>query len=349
MKRKRKHDKASAPEPNEVEKLQQSFGRVHSISNKLCNEYELTFEARRLSIPVEEYRRLYKLHWRDLTGFAEKKLWDVLQLIIVPLVLAGVAFYLPYTAKQTEQDQTTERNRQESLNKYFDIMTNLLLESKLRTSKEESDVRTIARARTLTTLRGLDEDRKGQLLKFLFEDELINDGKVIVSLFDANLNNANLNNANLSHVSPTMFAFKRDRDPTNLNLTSGTEPSNDHAKAKRREANLSNLAHLPNDLIGSKSKGADLSYVDLSEAELNNANLIETNLSHTKLQRAKLQGANLSKADLTGANLSEANLMEAKNLTEMQMNQAKLCGTILPDGEIKNQDCEELKMENEPR
>jgi uncharacterized protein YjbI with pentapeptide repeats len=302
----KKDNKASASEPDEVKNLQESFDRVHDSPNKLMREYELTFEAKQLGIEVEVYRRLYKLHCRDLTGFGEKKLWDLLQLLIVPLVLAGVTFYLPYTAKQIEQAQTEDRNRQESLNKYFDTMTNLLLESKLKTSEDGAEIRTIVRAKTLTTLDGLDGYRKGQLLRFLQEAQLIRDGGVIVSLRGADLRGVNILTVDLSKA-----------DLTRAILTD----------AELAHANFSN---------------ANLTKAVLHRANLEGASFTDANLKGAVLAKATLKNTDFTGADLKGAFFTGADLSEAKPFSEKQLGQAKFCHTTMRDGKRNDQNCEEL-------
>ncbi|MBH8566119.1 pentapeptide repeat-containing protein [Nostoc sp. CENA67] len=65
---------------------------------------------------------------------------------------------------------------------------------------------------------------------------------------------------------------------------------------------------------------------DLSGVDLTNANLTGAILKDADLTNANLTGANLKDADLTGANL--------KGTKGAAINQAKLCNTILPTGEI---------------
>jgi hypothetical protein len=91
-----KDNKSAASEPNEVKKLQESFDRVYNGPNKLRHEYDLRFEAQQLGMEIGEYRRWYELSSESSTwyyrfwrwaGFREKKLWDFLPIIIVPLVV----------------------------------------------------------------------------------------------------------------------------------------------------------------------------------------------------------------------------------------------------------------------
>lgn len=158
--------------------------------------------------------------WPDWTGFGTKTLWDLMELLIVPLVLAGGAYLLNESARKREQaaeEQTRQRergiaekraetelniasdNRQETaLQTYLDKMTELLIKENLRESKQESEVIAVARARTLTVLRRLDKDRKGALLRFLYEANLINKDKIVINLSEADLTEADLRRANLS-------------------------------------------------------------------------------------------------------------------------------------------------------
>ena len=90
------------------------------------------------------------------------------------------------------------------------------------------------------------------------------------------------------------------------------------ARANLRGANLWK-ADLPN---------ADLSGVNLSGADLRDANLRDANLRRADLWRADLTGADLRDANLSGANLSGADL-----------SRARFCGTVMPDGKTRNDNC----------
>src|SRR5918993_2111824 len=119
---------------------------------------------------------------------------DWLQLLIVPLALVVIGFL--FTAQQdqrqqqiedqraqqaqkienqraeAERDLAEQRAQDEALQAYLDQMGSLLLERDLRTSKEDSEVRTLARARTLTMLGRLDPSHKTAAMQFLVEADL---------------------------------------------------------------------------------------------------------------------------------------------------------------------------------
>src|SRR5215218_6745595 len=128
-------------------------------------------------------------------GFRGMTVRDWLQLLIVPLALVVIGFL--FTMKQDQRQQQIEdqraqqaqkienhraeaerelaeqRAQDEALQAYLDQMGNLLLEQGLRDSGNGNEVRTLARARTLTVLSRLDSSRKGQVMDFLAEADLL--------------------------------------------------------------------------------------------------------------------------------------------------------------------------------
>ncbi len=88
----------------------------------------------------------------------------------------------------------------------------------------------------------------------------------------------------------------------------------------------------------------DLSNTALPGANLSAAFLPWANLRGADLRGATLRWANLSKASLTGADLRGANLhgvnLYKADLGEAILSGTKFCNTIMPDGTINNDDCE---------
>src|SRR6266568_3506419 len=110
-----------------------------------------------------------------------KNLWDWMQLLLIPILLAIGGFWLNQIQKSreektTEQRDKTEReiakdNQQEAaLQAYIDKISELLLKEHLGNSSghsaEEDERRKIARVRTLTVLRRLDPSRKASVIQF---------------------------------------------------------------------------------------------------------------------------------------------------------------------------------------
>src|SRR5260370_4517271 len=120
-----------------------------------------------------------------------KTLWDWLQLLFIPAVLALGAIW--YTARQNHDLHITLDNQREVvLQTYLDKMSELLLEKHLRDSQSDDEVRKIAHVRTLAVLSNLDNRRKGNVLQFLHESDLININKPIIYLGGADLGGADL-------------------------------------------------------------------------------------------------------------------------------------------------------------
>jgi Pentapeptide repeats (8 copies) len=148
------------------------------------------------------------------TGFANRTLWNWLQLLIVPVMIAIVG--AGFTAAQGYiQLRAEERRAQdEALQAYLEGMGDLLLDEGLLSSQEGEEVRTLARARTLTILGQVDGARKRSVVLFLYESQLIllrepqliqEDLPIVVisgaDLSDANLSEAVLDLADLSDAN----------------------------------------------------------------------------------------------------------------------------------------------------
>lgn len=303
------------------------------------------------------------------TGLAGKTLWDWLQLLIIPAVLAaGVAWFnlaqtqIGIQASQKQHDTdvqiAADQQREDVLVAFENDISALLLNDNLLSSKSGDEVRVVARARTLAALRRLDPNRKGYLLQFLYEAQLVMDspvGNPIIDLFGANLNQANLPLASLQNADllgtdlGNADLAGADLSGANLNLAK-------LSSANLRGANLT-FAHMHGTALrGANLRGAfiilgsaDLSGANLSEADLERvilkgaslvgaklvgANLTDADLCDTDLNSADLQDAKLAGACLDGADLFHANLKGAQVASE-QLAQAKtLEGATMPDGSI---------------
>ena len=234
------------------------------------------------------------LHW-TWTGFPENgKLWDWLQLLSAPVFVSALPFVFRgqlnqanrkgaeeqsqadggMSGQQTQTDLKGEEDRQQAvaLEAYQDHILQLILDRNLRGSQPGSDVREVARARTLAALRQVGKHRKGDVLQFLHEAGLIYKGKAIVDLREADLSGADLSNAKLNGIE-----------------LSGVDLSG----AKLNRAAL---------------KWADLSHAQLSGADLREADLSESKLTGADFSNAHLHGANLTGATYTKEQLSKAQL-----------------------------------------
>jgi uncharacterized protein YjbI with pentapeptide repeats len=258
----------------------------------------------------------YRYEW---TGFKEtsrpksekreiqprKTLWDWMQLLFVPMMLAVLAGGLTWwqtsseRAKEAEQAARQEalRAQNTAIQAYLDQMSTLMLQTNLRTSDEDSEVRTIAQARTSAVLQAVEPENQRTLLQFLSDASLIQQGEKnppIISLDRADLSTSDLR-----------YIVLRGADLSFANLG---------------DANLS---------------FANLGDANLSSANLSGATLFRTNLSGADLRFADLRFANLSGASLSGADLNFANLSGATGVTneELEAQTQSLEGATMPDGQ----------------
>jgi Pentapeptide repeats (8 copies) len=145
------------------------------------------------------------------TGFSVKEkgdtLWNWIQLLLVPLIVLAVAKVVSTHQSQVsdtmgKQQQTDlqlahEHQQEIVLEAYLNHMSDLLRNRNLSRSQPGSDVRTIARALTLTALQMVGKNRKGVLLQFLHEAGLITKNKTIIDLRRGDLREADLSGADL--------------------------------------------------------------------------------------------------------------------------------------------------------
>jgi pentapeptide repeat protein len=237
---------------------------------------------------------------KDSTFQRGKTLWDWLQLLIIPAVLAVAGYVINLTISRGEQAATEQRaksereaadklakteqdiakqryeqdqqialdkQREDLLQAYLDRMSELLLKEQLRSSAVDAEVRNVARVRTITVLTQLDARRIGYVFAFLREAKLMSVTK----------------------------------DDNAISL-----------------------------------KNADLQAVDWSQADLRGANLRGANLngaiffSITYVPRAFSGTIVISiHADLSGANLRGAKVTD-----EQLAKAASLEGAIMPDGSL---------------
>ena len=230
------------------------------------------------------------------TGFEGKSLWDWMELLIIPVVLAGGAILLNHSERALERKIADERiiedrkiaeervglerflaiDRQQeaALQSYLDRMTELLLENNLQGVKNE-EVSNVARIRTLTVLRGLDRVRKGLVLLFLKESKLIQVKRPVVDLSGADFKDSDLILADLANSYLLGVNFEG--------------------------ANL----------LGAYLQNSSLEGVNLHKADLRSANLSNSILINTYLQDALVTSEQLATAkSLKGATMPDGTIYE---------------------------------------
>lgn len=244
---------------------------------------------------------LWQTIWAKNTGFGTKTLWDWLDLLIIPIVLAVAAFLLNRSERRAEQEIAAQRTarewkiaadkrHQEALEAYFERASALIFEHVTYKTEEGGspvpvfksfDFGLVLTTQTHAVLRALDGKRKGQVLQFLANSDLISTVRPPI----VNLSKAELRFVDMIVGNPRDWGA----DQWNKAL----------------------LLRYVDTYHGQVAWSADLANVNLSGADLYQAALILTNLrgsflKNAYLREALLLGANLSEADLTEADVSSA-------------------------------------------
>ncbi len=285
-----------------------------------------------------------------------KTLWDWMQLLFIPIVLAVGGFWLNQIQKSREEKTAEQRakiereviekraenereiafdnQREKALQDYIDKISELLLEKHLHESKlgklEDEAAKIVARVRTITVLSQLDARRIGYVFAFLRETGLMRNppNRSIVTLSDADLNGMNFRSADLHDVNLSEALLYK------ANLSKACLMYANLCDANLCDANLSQAELLGANLSHASLSGASLRGAHLSLTNLSGAYLSEADLSEADLFIANLSKANLSKANLREADLSKANLMGATGITneELEKEAKSLDGATMPDG-----------------
>jgi len=244
-------------------------------------------------------------------------LWDWAKLLIVPAAIAFAGLWFNAQQKEREQNLAREHARDEALQAYLNQMGRLLLDKDMELAKfkEGYEVRTLARAWTLTVLTrlGFDGLRKRSVVQFLYEAKLITKDHISLDLREAFLNFVNLNAANLTGV--------------NLHGVSLT-------KAMMNQTELGQA-----DLSDTTMFGANLLLANLRGADMSRAVLMSSNTDSIPLPRSSVTGnysfdspgpknANLELADLREVDLTDAYVSE-----EQLLSAASLAGATMPNGQ----------------
>jgi uncharacterized protein YjbI with pentapeptide repeats len=298
------------------------------------------------------------------TDYSKRTLWDWLDLLIVPVVLAIGGYLFTRSENRATLAAAERRAQDEALQAYLDQVGQLLIDkdTPLRQS-EDNEVRPLARAQTLTVLSRLDDNRKARVVQFLYEAALIAKDHPVLGLSGADLSGTNLHGSVLSAAdlreSNLEDAVLRDAHLSDANLTRANLKDADLRGANLHDANLFDANLRGAVLHDAKLHRAILARADLTEAKFSQASfwayypwdyISPANLSSADLRGAILVDANLPDAHLSGANLRGANLTDADLrgafLSGADLKGAVFEGATMPNGQ-KYEDWLESKNREE--
>lgn len=310
--------------------------------------------------------------WRWI-GLADKTLWDYLQLLIVPALLATLGVGLNEAANKRQHRDAKERYQQEVIREYCNVMAELLFEKDLRKKKSGDPMTDVAEAYTLNVLEALDGSHKRGLIRLLYKTNLIEGNIPIVSLqeggalakadlsgmylWKVNLVGTDLRNADLQDASLSL-AYLAGANLREANLRKARLWRANFRHADMEAADLSGANLIDADLYRTNLAGVILQNALYSKntifpqgfdprthgalfigrnADLQGADLKRAFLRFVDLQNAILKGANLSQAQLYKADLKNADLTSA-NLKEAHLAEADLRGAQLTGANLREAD-----------
>lgn len=301
----------------------------------------------------------------DRTGFGSRSLWDWLDLLFIPGVLALGVFWLnkrqrnaererdeknqENDRKRTEQQAELEREiareqrEQETLHQYLDRMTDLLLNHSLHQDGDEEvsegslQARNVAKARTRTVLESLDGDRRAVVIRYLYNAGLIdwrNDQKAVIQLGYSNLEGVRLVAEPLHRVYLA-----------NVNLSEAKLDDAILDAAILEGANLKRASLRAASLVSAKLSHAVLEEANFEYADMSAAEIRWANLRGAKALGVFLSGAKLIVSDLYGANLRDAHLGYA-DLRLANLSSTDLRGADLSESNLEGADLTHAQLQN---
>ena len=244
-----------------------------------------------------------------------KLLWDWLKLLIIPMFLVGLQFVLNHSEEvkkrefektekeqdrdistrynESEQSRNIDNQRENSLKDYFDSITELLLKHNLK-SKRHDTVVDIARAKTLAVLKSLDGKRKGFVLIFLHNANLIKSGDPVINLESADFSGLELENTELQDL----FLGKVDFSNARLTGVHFSEVNFDGTIFKN--ADLSNGVFKNIIYRSTIFENSNLSGVSISNTSMSKSCITNTNLTNSIWQECIFDSCNFSQINSMG-------------------------------------------------
>ena len=219
-------------------------------------------------------------------GLADKKGWDFVQILIVPLTLAYATYIFQEAAKRRdavaleatkhkEAQAAKDKDQATVLSRYFLEMQSLIKDGLVKKTAGDPEF-IIGQTKTVLALQQLDPNRQRLVIQFM-EASKLNEIDENGLLYRAQMSGSSLQRANLSGIKMI-----------EANLSGAMLQGAKLAKA---------------DMTGSNLQQANLSETDLTAANLTNATLIGSGLFRAILSCATLDGADLSWTYLNGARL----------------------------------------------
>lgn len=294
--------------------------------------------------------------YHDSTGifYPAKKLWDWMELLLIPALLATLAFFFSRAQSHREIALGLLNKREQALQDYFSYMTQLLVNTDCQNEDNVESAQRLARVRTITLLEMLEGRQKGYVVMFLVEAGLVDRDSPLINLERANLQSlelepgdysmcnfhgvnlygANLAWCNLTHSDLGGSTIQR-ADLESIDLSSSNLDYTDLSGADLYESRFIKAHMIKTRFNDANLEKSNLREAILRTAEMKGANLRRANLAGAYLQFADLRFANLQETDLSNADLKYANFYGAK-LRGANLSGADLSNTDITKGQLRS-------------
>jgi uncharacterized protein YjbI with pentapeptide repeats len=229
-----------------------------------------------------------------------KQLWDWMELLIVPLVLAIFGILFSQAQKNTEFALQEAKEDETAYHAFLDKMTELIINGKLLETDEDSPTRDLAKSRVLTAIQVLGDQRKRLVLNFLMGANLIRSEGGIIQMDGADFSGAEFQEISIIRATISGANF------TGANLSRANLSDSDFSLSTFERANLTESVLAGTVLAGVILDRARLGLARIDGANFHKASLQRAYLVLARVERARFSEAKLAEADFTGAYLVEA-------------------------------------------
>ena len=213
-----------------------------------------------------------------------KTLWDWLDLLLVPVIVAMGAWFLSKSESDLDRKREAERFEHDNLSSYLSLMTSLLLERGIK-YENKIEERSVARTQSLRIIKIVSKNKKAQILQFLYESGLLSINPIV------NLNGGDLSKGNYENV-----------------ILVGAELRGvffNGASLQNSRLDKANLA------------GSNFNSADLSKALVDSTNFEYADFKNAKIKKVDLTAANIQDADFTNSDLSDS-LVTPEQFTQIE-------------------------------
>lgn len=229
-------------------------------------------------------------------GPEPKKLWDWLDLLIIPISVGLVGWIYKDYEKSKESKKEYENKQNEILDSYFRVISDLIIKSNLLNNDLNEESKIIARTRTIVAIENLSGDRKGQVLQFLHESNLIGNG--VVDLIGGNFRNSEVSGIVLRNITIKGVYFSNSEFVKTF-LDNSDFTSCDFSNTNFDQSSLENTNFSYTKLVNSKLTNIDLRTINFEGCDLENADLSNSKILQSQLDKIfKKENINLTKTEI---------------------------------------------------